>query len=72
MSAADLKALDPTVGDQEGDFSLDLWTRKNDQRPAKLAMTITTPETGTIGMTFEFKYDVPVSVEAPPADQIAP
>lgn len=72
LTAADLKAIDPTVGSQEGDFSLDLWTRKNDQRPVKLTMTITTPETGAIGMTFDLKYDVTVSVDAPPADQIAP
>ena len=59
LSAEDLKALDPTVGDQEGDFSLDLWTRKNDLRPAKLMLTITTPETGT------GRHDVRVQVRRP-------
>jgi hypothetical protein len=71
MTAADLKALDPT-STTEGEFNLDLWTRKNDRRPAKITVAITTPETGTVGMTFDFKYDVTVSVDAPPADQIAP
>lgn len=72
MTAADIKALDPTSTTTEGDFSLDLWSRKNDLRPAKIQLSVTTPQTGTVGMVFDFKYDVTVSVEAPPADQIAP
>jgi hypothetical protein len=72
MTAADIKALDPTSTTSEGDFSLDLWSRKNDLRPAKIQLSVTTPQTGTVGMVFDLKYDVTVSVEAPPADQIAP
>lgn len=71
LTAADLKTLDPT-STTAGDFGLELWTRKNDRRPAKIVLSITSPEIGTIGMTFDFKYDTSVSVEAPPADQIAP
>jgi hypothetical protein len=71
LTAADLKALDPT-STTEGDFSLDLWTRKNDRRPAKIAISVASAEIGTIGMTFDLKYDVAVSVEAPSANQIAP
>jgi hypothetical protein len=72
LTAADLKALDPTAPETDGDFSFDLWTRKNDRLPAKIALTATSSEMGTVGTTFEFKYGVSVSVEAPPADQIAP
>ena len=72
LTAADLKALDPTAPEADGDFSFDLWTRKNDRLPAKIALSITSPEMGTVGMTFELKYGASVSVEAPPADQIAP
>ena len=72
MTAADVNALDPGVAAAEGDFSLDLWTRKNDRLPAKIALAVTSAEMGTVGATFEFKYGVSVSVEAPPADQIAP
>lgn len=71
LTAADLKALDST-STMDGDFSFDLWSRKNDRRPAKITLSVTSTEIGTIGMTFDFKYDVSVSVEAPPADQIAP
>ncbi len=72
LTAADLKALDPTAPETEGDFSFDLWTRKNDRLPAKIALSLTEPSMGTVGMTFELKYGVSVAVEAPPADQIAP
>lgn len=72
LSAADIKALTGSSTGTEGDFAMDVWSRKNDLRPAKFAFTVTTPQTGTIGMTLDFKYDVSVSVDAPPADQIAP
>ena len=72
VTAADLKALDPTAAAVDGDVSVDVWSRKSDYRPAKLSFAVTTPEMGTFGLTLELKYDVPVAVEAPPADQIAP
>jgi hypothetical protein len=72
VTAADLKALDPSAAAVDGDISVDLWSRKSDYRPAKLAFAVTTAEMGTFGITLDLKYDVPVSVDAPPADQIAP
>jgi hypothetical protein len=74
VTADDLKSLDPMVGSVggTGDASVDVFTRKNDLRPAKVSFTITSPEIGTVGIILEFKYDAAVSVEAPPADQIAP
>ena len=72
VTAADLKALDPSAAAVDGDISVDLWSRKSDYRPAKLTLAVTTPEMGTFGLTLELKYDVAVAVEAPPADQIAP
>ena len=72
MTAADIARINPSAASSAGEFTLDVWTRKNDLRPGKISLSVTTPDTGTIGMTFDFKYDVNVSVEAPPADQIAP
>ena len=71
MTQDQLKGLAPgaTV---DGSFTLDLFTRKQDYRPAKIALTATTTEMGTFGMTLDLRYDVDVSVAAPPADQIAP
>ncbi len=71
LTAADLKALDPTAS-VNGDVSFDLWTRKNDNRPARISFSATSVDMGSFGMVLELKYDVPVSVVAPPADQIAP
>ncbi len=71
LGAADLKALDPTAS-VDGDVSFDIWTRKSDNRPAKLSFSATSVEMGTFGMVLDLKYDVAVSVAAPPADQIAP
>jgi hypothetical protein len=71
LAAADLKALDPSAS-VDGDVALDIWTRKSDYRPAKISFSATTVDMGVFGMVLEIKYDVPVSVTAPPADQIAP
>ena len=71
LGAADLKALDPTAS-VDGDVTFDIWTRKSDNRPAKLSFSATSVEMGTFGMVLDMKYDVAVSVAAPPADQIAP
>jgi hypothetical protein len=71
VTAAQMKALDATSS-LDGDFTVDLWTRKTDYRPAKFALSIASASLGTFGMTIEIKYDVPVSVTAPPADQMAP
>jgi hypothetical protein len=71
LTAADLKAVDPSAS-VDGDMALDIWTRKSDYRPAKISLAATTVDMGAFGMVIEIKYDVPVSVAAPPADQIAP
>ena len=70
LTAADLKSINPTAA--EGELTFDLWTRKSDYRPAKLSFSATSVEMGTVGMTLEIKYDVPVSIAAPAADQVAP
>ena len=75
VTSADLQSLAPsaatTVGGT-GDLTLDVWTRKNDLRPARFVFSITSPDIGTVGITLDLKYDGSVSVSAPPADQIAP
>jgi hypothetical protein len=76
MTAADLQKLTPTASAataaMNGDVTLDVWSRTNDLRPAKLSLSVATPDQGTFGATFEFKYDGSVTIDAPPADQIAP
>jgi len=64
-----MKAIDPTAS-VNGDVKLDIWSRKSDYRPAKITVNVTSPDMGTVGMTFDLKYDTAVSVDAPPADQV--
>jgi len=71
VTAAQVKALDAT-STLDGDVTVDLWTHKSDYRPAKFAISIASPSLGTFGVTIEITYDVAVSVQAPPADQLAP
>jgi hypothetical protein len=72
VTAADVQKLNAEAAAMGGDVTLDVWSRKSDVRPAKLTLTIATPDQGTFGATFEFKYDTSISIEAPPADQVAP
>ena len=69
VSAADMKAMDPTSS-INGDVTLDVWSRKGDFRPAKLAVSVATVDMGTFGVSIDITYDVNVSIEAPPADQV--
>lgn len=71
MTAAQLAAIDPTAT-LDGDVTVDLWTRTSDYRPAKIGFSITSASLGTFGMAIEIRYDVSVSADVPPADQILP
>ena len=71
LSAAQLQALGAGA-EVDGDVTVDLWTRKTDYRPAKIGLAVASPGLGSFGVTVELRYDVGVSVAAPPADQIAP
>ena len=69
-SGEQLQALDPTAA-AAGDVTFDIWTRQSDRLPAKIQIASDSPEMGTVGLTIDFRYGVPVNVEAPPADEIA-
>jgi hypothetical protein len=69
-SAEDMKELDPQAGSMTGDVTIDWLARKSDLRPAKVTISIATPDMGTLGITLDFKYDGSVNISAPPADQV--
>ena len=71
VTAAQMTALDST-STLDGDITVDLWTRKSDYRPAKIAFSMTSATLGSFGAALDIKYDVAVTVAAPPADQVAP
>ena len=54
----------------EGTATIDIWSRKSDLRPAKIELSATSEESGTVGVTFDLKYDGTVNVTAPPADEV--
>ena len=66
-----MKAIDPTAS-VNGDVTIDVWSRKSDYRPAKIAISATSPDMGTFGATFDLKYDVPVSVTPPRPTRSSP
>ena len=58
-------------GAPEGSGTIDLWVQKNDLRPAKMALALDLEEMGNVNVTVAFSaYDAPVTIEAPPADQV--
>ena len=69
-SSDDLSGISGGLEAGEGDATIDFWSSKNDLRPAKLGVSVVSPELGTIGIVMSFTYDVSVSVDAPPADQV--
>ncbi len=71
-SAADLSALASAAPTQltDGDVTVDVWTRKNDLRPAKVALAATSSSMGSLTLTLTMTYDVSINIVAPPADQV--
>jgi lipoprotein LprG len=60
-------------GAPTGTGTLDIWTQKNDLRPAKIAIAANAGDTGTVTVTLTISnYDAPVTVNAPADSDIAP
>ncbi|MFL5681321.1 MAG: hypothetical protein ACJ77B_12050 [Chloroflexota bacterium] len=72
----DLAALSPdasaSLSSTPITLTIDVFPQKTDLRPAKLAVTINAGTVGTFTLTLTMTYDQPVTITAPPADQIAP
>lgn len=55
-----------------GSGTADVWVRKSDLRPAKLVITADGGSQGKLTVTIELtRWDEPVSISAPPPDQVA-
>ncbi len=55
-----------------GSGTADVWVTKDDLRPAKLAISADGGSQGNLTVTIEFtSWDAPVSIAAPPADEVA-
>lgn len=69
VSEAQLESFDPTGG-VAGDTTIDLYTRQTDRRPAKIVLSATSADVGDMSITINLAYDVSVSVDAPPAEDV--
>jgi hypothetical protein len=72
LSGDDLARLSPEAGTTVGSVTLDLWSRKDNLRPARLGFSVDAGAEGTVTGTFDFVYDGSVEIAAPPADQVVP
>lgn len=59
-----------TAGAEGFSLTFDVWSRKDNLRPAKLVFAMNGGEQGTVTATFDMTYDGTVTVTEPPADQV--
>jgi hypothetical protein len=76
LTEKDLAAVDPSAATSLAGtpftLTLDVWSQKNDLRPAKVAFGVDAGTNGTFTLTLTLTYDQALSISAPAADQIAP
>jgi hypothetical protein len=75
VTSDELKALSPSAAPSLATpftVNVDVWSRTNDLRPAKIAFGIDAGAQGNATLALTMTYDSGVSIAAPPADQIAP
>ena len=73
LSPEDLAKLSspaPLPSDSAADITIDVWTRKNDLRTAKMTMAVKAGDQANVTVTMTATYDGAVSIAAPPADQV--
>jgi hypothetical protein len=74
LSAEDIAKLSsprPLPSASTADVTIDVWTRKSDLRPARMSFGVNAGAQGTITVTITPTYDAPLSIAAPPADQVS-
>jgi hypothetical protein len=72
-SAAGAAASQLPGGVKVGDLSATAWVRKSDMKLTKLAADVPLGDMGTPSLTLTLsKFDEPVTITAPPADQVKP
>ena len=71
LSESELRALNPGQEIPASSVVMDLWSQQDNLRPALMRIAVDAGEQGAVTMNFAMTYDAPLSIEAPPADQIA-
>jgi len=67
---AKLSSPAPLPSDSTADITIDVWTRKNDLRTAKMAFAVKAGDQANVTVTVTATYDVAMSIAAPPADEV--
>jgi hypothetical protein len=67
---AKLSSPAPLPSEGTADITIDVWTRKNDLRTAKMAMALKAGTQADIKVTVTATYDGALSIAAPSADQV--
>jgi len=67
---AKLSSPAPLPSEGTADITIDVWTRKNDLRTAKMAMAVKAGAQADIKVTVNATYDGALSIAAPSADQV--
>jgi hypothetical protein len=66
-------SLPPVVSGATFNATIEVWVRKNDLRPAQVTISGTSGPDTSVKLTLTISnIDVPVVIDAPPADQVAP
>ncbi|MEA2536170.1 MAG: LppX LprAFG lipoprotein [Chloroflexota bacterium] len=72
LASTDVPQLGAFLGTASGTLTIDVWTRKSDYRPARIAFAVDGGAQGVVTITLDLSgYDAPVTIAPPPADQIS-
>lgn len=69
VTGADIEKLGQDAEGLES-LTIDLWSRKTDNRPAKLTLAASAADMGDIGATFTMTYDGAVDITEPSPDEV--
>ena len=72
VNSSDIPQASGVLNGATGSVTVDVWTRKSDYRPARINVAVDDGTAGNLAITIDLtNYDAPVTVTAPPADQIS-
>ena len=72
VNSSDIPQASGMLNGATGSVTLDVWTRKSDYRPARIGIAVDGGSEGNLAIQIDLtNYDAPVTVTAPPADQVS-
>jgi hypothetical protein len=72
LASSDVGGASQVLGGRTADLTVDLWSRKSDLRPSRVVLLIDMGGDGRLTLTMDpTNYDAPLTIAAPPADQVS-